>query len=986
MWARRITSSWTESGVKWSNHPTRTSTSESDACAESASISCFIPVTYWTRTYVSGTNTNYGFWLDTDDHNYTYWKRLIASEEGGSTTPRLYVTYHEPVTATAPIDNVLTASRTLGWTFDSATTGSTQGAYQVQVSADGFATVAADSGAQTGAATSWAIPDATPLVSGTPYSWRVRVKIGTAGTWSGWANGSFTWNGDTTPPVLTAGNRSASPTGDPGLSFAITGSEDLACGSITADDFALTEAGFVGSNGTGTACTVELSSTITAGTTGTSSVAAAGAFSVTDLAGNPATTITGLPLSWTVDRGGPTSTTFDLQAGSDSGVSQTDRITNADELVFDLGFSEPVTGLAQSDFSVSGVIGCSITPAGSGATYTVTLTGCPAGTLTLTLAANAVTDAAGNHGPAAAASAPPVTIDATILSATFSEPATGSTVVTSESPYVVQWFAPADPSGITSQQVSVRTAPPTGDSCDGVEWASWSTDQDATSPYQANLESGRCHQWRVRVTDGAGNASETLSGTVRHNAEAWAPDILLEPGPGVRQDAANDTIWVHPLAGLPLSVTAGVAGAPGTVTGVTWDLSDETGWTGSPPLPAVDTTPPFGQGLVVGEDAVPTVLTATASMGGGASAERNVPIEIDRDGPVLLFSSPADERQSAGTVSVAWTEADAGSGIGTRALRRERRPAGPDGLCIGFDWVQDGAATADPSPVVVTDLAEGFCYRWILAVIDRVGNSTVRTSPPVGIDATGPTLAIESPATGTEQLHGSDSVEIAWSDADNGSAVAERSIQRWRADMSNGVCEGSWTADGDPVVADSSPVVSRDLTPSTCYRFELVATDGAGNVSSAESGTVRTEDTILTSPADGDSIFATEDLEAVTTLTGVTSIEFLLDGYIIATDTTTPYEAVLDTVPLEDGSHELSLVVWTGATSAATALVEVLVDNALSPESRIDEDWRTGRITLDERVVDLIYAFSTSAWRRWSASSSRCPLPVGDEGVEVVES
>ena len=70
----------------------------------------------------------------------------------------------------------------------------------------------------------------------------------------------------------------------------------------------------------------------------------------------------------------PTVSTFALQAGSDSGRLNNDRLTNAASLVYDLTFSESVTGLAAADFTVSGTAtGCVVgTPSGSGTTYTVT--------------------------------------------------------------------------------------------------------------------------------------------------------------------------------------------------------------------------------------------------------------------------------------------------------------------------------------------------------------------------------------------------------------------------------------------------------------------------------------------------------------------------------------------------------------------------------------------------------------------------------------
>ncbi len=50
---------------------------------------------------------------------------------------------------------------------------------------------------------------------------------------------------------------------------------------------------------------------------------------------------------------------IDLRAASDSGVSNSDDITNAASLVFDVTFSETVTGLAANDFSnVGTATGC----------------------------------------------------------------------------------------------------------------------------------------------------------------------------------------------------------------------------------------------------------------------------------------------------------------------------------------------------------------------------------------------------------------------------------------------------------------------------------------------------------------------------------------------------------------------------------------------------------------------------------------------------
>jgi len=86
--------------------------------------------------------------------------------------------------------------------------------------------------------------------------------------------------------------------------------------------------------------------------------------------------------------------------------------TSALSIPYALTFSEAVTGLSAADFSHTGTAtGCTVgAPSGSGATYTVAVTGCSDGTLVLTLSASAVLDAAGNPGPTSPVSAATVTV------------------------------------------------------------------------------------------------------------------------------------------------------------------------------------------------------------------------------------------------------------------------------------------------------------------------------------------------------------------------------------------------------------------------------------------------------------------------------------------------------------------------------------------------------------------------------------------------
>ena len=119
------------------------------------------------------------------------------------------------------------------------------------------------------------------------------------------ASSTLSYTVDTTPPVLTGSGQSTTPTGSTALSFTISGNENITCSTLAAGDFTLTNATFVSSTQTTPSlCTIALTSTIGSGSAGTSTAALSGTFGANDTAGNTATTASGFPMSWTVDRQG----------------------------------------------------------------------------------------------------------------------------------------------------------------------------------------------------------------------------------------------------------------------------------------------------------------------------------------------------------------------------------------------------------------------------------------------------------------------------------------------------------------------------------------------------------------------------------------------------------------------------------------------------------------------------------------------------------
>ena len=188
---RQVTGSWTESGVTWGNQPSTSSTNKisAGACVEGTWCA-------WTGTmmrtivqgWINSYSTNFGFQIDTNGHASTYWKRFIASEQGGSAVPALTITYR-PLTAT-PATPAL--SHALAWSLDAG--GAAQTAYQAKVVAAGAACSTAtspiwDSGVVASAAASVVPGGLADLGS---YTWCVRASDG--GGWSAWVGGVFAYD------------------------------------------------------------------------------------------------------------------------------------------------------------------------------------------------------------------------------------------------------------------------------------------------------------------------------------------------------------------------------------------------------------------------------------------------------------------------------------------------------------------------------------------------------------------------------------------------------------------------------------------------------------------------------------------------------------------------------------------------------------------------------------------------------------------------
>jgi len=187
-------------------------------------------------------------------------------------------------------------------------------------------------------------------------------------------------------------------------------------------------------------------------------------------------------------------------------------LTRASTISYTLSFAGPVTGLGAGDFTRSGTAtGCSVgPPSGSGSSYTITVSGCSTGTLSLTLKAGTVRDAVANSGPAAQVAAATVQIDR--LAPAVSKPhafvrtgtALGSSKARAKLPVEIALSA-SDAGGAAVASFDIAR------SVDGGSYRVIAS--GVTGPtFKTSIKPGRTYRFKVRARDTLGNLGSWVTG------------------------------------------------------------------------------------------------------------------------------------------------------------------------------------------------------------------------------------------------------------------------------------------------------------------------------------------------------------------------------------------------------------------------------------------------------------------------------------------
>ncbi|WP_287158006.1 Ig-like domain-containing protein [Chloroflexus sp.] len=362
-----------------------------------------------------------------------------GADPTNAATATFTVTFSEPVTGLDSAD------------FSLTTTGSISGASVGSVSGSGASytvTVATGSG------------DGSLRLDLNPSGTGITDSAGNAIS-GGFTGGESYTIDKTTPTVVNITRAGADPTNATTATFTVTFSEPVT--GLDSADFSLTTTGSISGASVGSVSGSGASYTVTVATgSGDGSLRLdlnPSGTGITDSAGNAISGGFTGGESYTIDKTTPTVVSI-TRAEADP--------TNAATATFTVTFSEPVTGLDSTDFSLTttgSISGASVSSvSGSGAAYTVTVTtGSGDGSLRLDIpTAATITDLAGNAvGGLPFTGGESYTVDRSLLTVTINQaPAQTDPAISSPIRFIVIFNKPINPTTFTASDITLGGSAP----------------------------------------------------------------------------------------------------------------------------------------------------------------------------------------------------------------------------------------------------------------------------------------------------------------------------------------------------------------------------------------------------------------------------------------------------------------------------------------------------------------------------------------------
>ncbi len=375
-----------------------------------------------------------------------------------------------------------------------------------------------------------------------------------------------------------------------------------------------------------------------------------------------------------------------------------------------------------------------------------------------------------------------------------------------------------------------------------------------------------------------------------------------------------------------ITAPANAATVSGT-TSVTASATDNVGVTSvefllDGAVAATDTTSPYAWSwnTATASNGAHTLQSRASDAAGNVGSSTTVSVTVDNDttAPATSITTPANGATVSGTASVT---ASATDDVGVTSV----------------EFLLDGA-------VVATDASSPYAWSWNTTTAsngahtlqsrasDAAGNvgSSTTISVTASNDTSAPATSITAPA--------------------NGATVSGTTSVTASATDNVGVTSVEFLLDGAVVATDTtSPYAWSWNTPTAAdgaHTLQARASDAAGNVGSSTAISVTVSNdaiapaTSVTAPANGATVSgATSVTASATDNVGVTSVEFLLDGAVVATDTTSPYAWSWTTTTAANGAHTLQSRASDAAGNVGTsASISVSVNNGVAGRSL--DGWR----------------------------------------------
>jgi hypothetical protein len=259
--------------------------------------------------------------------------------------------------------------------------------------------------------------------------------------------------------------------------------------------------------------------------------------------------------------------------------------------------------------------------------------------------------------------------------------------------------------------------------------------------------------------------------------------------------------------------------------------------------------------------------------------------------------------------------------------------------------------TTEPYAAILDSTKQTNGAHTLLArAFDAAGNSAPSSNVSINVsnttaDTTQPTVSISAP-TANATISGS----LAFIQATASDNVAVTKVEFYM--------------DGTLLGTDTSSPYSFSLNttlyPNGTHSLTAKAFDSSNNskVSSAVTITINNviADTtppsvILVTPASGTTISGTYNISATAAdANGVAKVEFLVDGSVKATDTSSPYSYSFDTKSVANGSHTISAKAYDTAGNSQPATAAVTVNNTASTVLSCDFN-NDGAVGIQDLVI-----------------------------------